>query len=87
MSTNITKPGGTQVQTVGISPKAILAAVVPTLGGIVAVLIHWLATGEFDRSEFAIAVSTVVAAVLAFIGAWAGNPGQVTPAPNAALYE
>lgn len=63
--------------TQGLSPKAILAAVVPTLGGLVAVGIQWIATGAFDRAELATAISTVIAAVLAFLGAWAGDPGNV----------
>lgn len=62
----------------GISPKALLAAVVPTLGGVVAVVVQWIATGVFDRAELATACGTVLAASLAFIGAWAGSPGDVT---------
>lgn len=63
--------------TLGISPKAILAAILPTLGGIVAVLIQWVATGEFSRAELATALSAVSASLLAFIGAYLGDPGDV----------
>lgn len=67
------------MKTVGISPKAVLAAVLPTLGGVLAVGVQWLATGEFDRAEFATAIGTVAAALLAFAGAYAADPGTVKP--------
>lgn len=41
-------------------------AVYPALGAIVAVAVQWVATGEFDRAEFATAVSGVAAALLAY---------------------
>lgn len=62
--------------TVGISPKAILAAVLPTLGGLVAIGVQWIATGDLDRNELATAVGAVVASLLAFAGAYAGKPGE-----------
>jgi len=67
----------TKTVTAGISPKAILAAVLPTLGGFVAVLVQYIASGEFDRAELATAVGATLAALLAFIGAWSGKPGTV----------
>lgn len=66
-------------KTVGLSPKAVLAAILPTLGGIVAVLVEWVATGALDRLELATAVSAVAAAVLAFLGAYVGSPGLTVP--------
>lgn len=66
------------MQTIGISPKAILAAILPALGGVLAVGIQWIATGEFNRPELATALSSVVASLLAFFGAWLGKPGAVT---------
>jgi uncharacterized membrane protein len=63
--------------TKGISPKAILAAVLPTLGGLVAVAVQWGVTGNLDRAELVTAVGAVVASLLAFAGAWAGSPGDV----------
>lgn len=63
--------------TVGISPKALFAAILPALGGAVAVLIQWAATGEFDRAELVTSASAVASSLLAFLGAWAGSPGDV----------
>lgn len=60
-----------------ISPKAVLAAVVPALGGLVAVLVQWIATGDLDRPELATAVGTALASFLAFLGAYSGRPGPV----------
>jgi hypothetical protein len=69
------------MKTVGLSPKAILAAVYPTLGGLVAILVQWIATGTLDRAELATAVGAVLAALLAFAGAYRGKPGEVQPSP------
>lgn len=64
-----------------LSPKAILAAVLPSLAGVIAVAVQWIATGEFDRAELATAISTVISALLAFLGAWAAEPGPVEAVP------
>lgn len=71
------------MKTQGISPKAVLAAVLPTLGGLVAVLVQWIATGTFDRAELGTAVGAVLASLLAFAGAYAAAPGDVRPKPQA----
>lgn len=71
--TNAVEP----LRTEGLSPKTILAAALPTLGGVIAVLIQWVATGEFDRAELATAVSAVAASVLAGLGAYLGRAGRV----------
>ena len=60
-----------------ISPKAILAAVVPTLGGLVAVGIEWAITGHLDRLELTTALTAFGSALVAGIGAYVGAPGQV----------
>jgi hypothetical protein len=44
-------------QTSGLSPKAILAGLMPALGTVVAVLIMGAVTGEFDRLEVATALT------------------------------
>jgi hypothetical protein len=72
-------PGNIKNVTVGLSPKAILAAVLPTLGGVIAVGVQWLVTGEFDKAELATALTAVGAALVSGLGAWAGNPGTVVP--------
>jgi hypothetical protein len=64
-----------------LAPKALLAAVFPTLGGFVTILVEWIATGAFDRLELATAVGAFLAAALAFGGAWLGSPGSVVRAP------
>jgi hypothetical protein len=60
-----------------ISPKTILAAVLPTLGGIIAVGIQWGVTGEFDRAELATALTAAGTALVAGLGAYLGAPGEV----------
>jgi hypothetical protein len=64
-----------------LAPKALLAAVFPTLGGFVTILVEWIATGAFDRLELATTVGAFLAAALAFGGAWLGNPGSVEHVP------
>lgn len=63
--------------TVGISPKARLAALIPAFGSVVAILIQWAITGEYDRSELVTTVTGLSASLLAFLGAWLGSPGVV----------
>jgi hypothetical protein len=72
------------LKTEGLSPKAVLAAVLPTLGGVVAVAVQWVATGEFDRAELATALSAVCASALAFLGAYLARAGRVVVALPAA---
>lgn len=70
---------------VGISPKAILAAVLPTLGGLIAVGVQWAVTGTFDKAELATALTAVGAALVSFLGAWAASPGNVIHDPPASM--
>ena len=68
--------------TIGISPKAFLAAVFPALTTLVIVLVNGAFTG-FDATELHAAVAGLVASALAFVGAWLGSPGVVVaPSPN-----
>ncbi len=60
-----------------ISPKTILAFVVPTLGGLLAVAIQWAVTGEFDKAELITALTAVGSALVAGLGAYVGAPGKV----------
>lgn len=60
-----------------ISPKAILAAVVPTLGGLIAVAIEYAVTGDLDRLELTTALTAFGSALVAGLGAYLGAPGQV----------
>lgn len=38
----------------------------PAIGTVVAILVQWIATGEFDRSEFVTALTGLPAALLTF---------------------
>ena len=60
-----------------LSPKTILAAVVPTLGGLIAVAIEWAVTGHLDRLELTTALTAFGSALVAGLGAYVGAPGQV----------
>jgi len=60
-----------------LSPKAILAAIVPTLGGLIAVAIEWAVTGHLDRLELTTALTAFGSALVAGLGAYVGAPGQV----------
>ena len=60
-----------------VSPKVILAAVLPTLGGILAVAIQWGVTGQFNRPELITALTAFGAALVSGIGAYIGAPGEV----------
>lgn len=68
-------------RTVGVSPKAILAAVIPAAGSLIAVAIQWAVTGELDRAELVTALTGFSAALLAGLAAWAGKPGMVDMDP------
>jgi hypothetical protein len=60
-----------------ISPKTILAASLPAAGGVLAIAIQWVVTGELNRPELVTALTAFGGAVLAGVGAWAGQPGEV----------
>lgn len=62
------------MRTQGISPKVW----VPTAVGVLAIIVHWVATGEFNRTELAESVSV---AGYALIGYLAG-PGEVIDEDN-----
>src|ERR1044072_1055994 len=60
-----------------ISPKAILAATLPAVATLVAVIVQWAVTGEFDKAELTTAIVGVVTSALSGLGAYLGAPGQV----------
>lgn len=64
--------------TSGISPKAKLAALIPFLATLAAIGVQWLVTGEYDRAELVTSLTGLSGAILAFVGAWLGQPGDVT---------
>lgn len=67
----------TTLETVGISPKAKLAAAIPTLLTLAGVLVQWVITGEYDKAELVTSIMGFLTAAGAFAGAWLGGPGQV----------
>jgi hypothetical protein len=64
------------VETVGISPKAILAVLFPFIGTIVLVLLEQYVVGDMDPT-LKVAIVGAVDALLAYLGAYVGKPGEV----------
>ena len=60
-----------------VSPKTIVAAVMPATVALVSVLIWWAATGELNRPELAVALTGVATSVLTGLGAYLAEPGEV----------
>jgi hypothetical protein len=77
VSPTITRTATEMASKSTISPKTILAAVLPTLGGILAVGIQWAVTGELDKPELITALTAFGSALVAGLGAYLGEPGQV----------
>lgn len=63
--------------TVGFSPKAMLAFILPALGTLVLALINVILGPDIDPS-LKVAIVGFVNACLAFAGAYVGKPGTVT---------
>lgn len=66
-----------------ISPKAILAFLLPTLTTLAAVAGSWIVTGDLNESELRAAAAGLLASGVAALGAYAGKPaakpGDVVP--------
>jgi hypothetical protein len=60
-----------------ISPKAILAATLPAIATLAAIIVQWAVTGEFDKAELTTAIVGVVTSALSGLGAYLGAPGNV----------
>lgn len=65
-------------RTVGISPKAVLAALFPAIGTAIMALLHGSLDPAMDPTLVA-GIVGVVDALLALAGAYLGNPGTVVP--------
>lgn len=63
--------------TEGLSPKAVLAGVIPALGTVAAVLVQWAVTGEYDRAELVTSLVGLSSAGLAALSAYLAAPGAV----------
>ena len=63
-------------ETIGFSPKAMLAFILPALGTLVLALINVLLSPDVDPS-LKVAIVGFVNACLAFAGAYVGKPGTV----------
>jgi hypothetical protein len=67
------------VQTIGISPKAVLAFFFPFIGAVVGAAADWIVSGQFDTTTIRTALAGLGAAGLALLGAYVGKPGNVKP--------
>lgn len=63
-----------------LSPKAIVAALLPLAATVVAVLTQFAITREFDLLEIVTAASGAATSLLALVGAWAASPGETVVA-------
>jgi hypothetical protein len=72
-----------QSNTVGISPKAVLAFAFPFIATVIGVALDWVMSGHFDVTAIRIAVAGFGSSALAFVGAWLGVPGNVPVTPPA----
>jgi hypothetical protein len=55
--------------------KAKLAFLVPFLTAVVAIVSHWLVTGEWNNTELMGSVAALLSSLLAAFGAWVAKPG------------
>jgi hypothetical protein len=60
-----------------VSPKTIIAAAMPALVALVAVLIQWAVTGEYNRPELATLITGLATSLLTGLGSWLAEPGEV----------
>lgn len=67
------------MKTNGISPKAIAALVWPVAVAAAAAVASWVVSGDFNDTEIRTAVAGAITAVVAFIGAYVSDPGDVVP--------
>lgn len=64
------------MKTVGISPKAVLAFLLPAIGTLILAVLDQVLSPAMDPS-LKVAIVGLANSVLAFAGAYAGNPGAV----------
>lgn len=65
------------MQTIGLSPKAVLAFFFPFISTCVGVLVTWIVDGTFDGTALKVAIAGVLTSALALLGAYVGRPGVV----------
>jgi hypothetical protein len=67
-----------KLMTLGTSPKAKVAALLTsTVGSLGSIGITYLLMGELDKAALAGVLTGAMSGLLAFVGAWLGNPGDV----------
>lgn len=66
----------TALGTEGLSPKAVLAFLLPAIGTLVLAVLDGALSPDIDATV-KVAIVGAVNALLALAGAWAGKPGQV----------
>lgn len=73
-------PTGAVVQpkrTLGLSPKAVLAFLFPTVASVAGVLSTYVGTGHVDTATLRLAGVGLIASAVAALGAAIGQPGKV----------
>jgi hypothetical protein len=75
------KPKAPGNRTIGISPKAVWAAVSPAATAFVTSVISAAVSGNFNKSEFIIAAVGFGAAAASALGAFLAKPGNVVVGP------
>jgi len=66
-------------QTIGISPKAVLAFWFPVITATMVAVGNWASTGRFDANSIRAALAGLALGGVSAIGAYIGKPGQVVP--------
>lgn len=72
----------TAIESIGLSPKMVRAALAPVVLAAGIVLVNWITTGAFDTGELRIAAAGAIGGLTSGVAAWLADPGQVrVPAP------
>lgn len=66
-----------RLETIGLSPKAVAALVWPAVVALAGAVASWIVTGNFSATETRTALSGVVLAIVAAVGAYVSPPGDV----------
>jgi hypothetical protein len=65
------------MQTIGLSPKAVLAFFFPLIAAAITAATSALATGHFDTTQIVIAATGLGTSAVALLGAYVGQPGEL----------
>lgn len=70
--------------TIGLSPKAVLAFLLPLIAAFGGTVSTWITSGTFNAAEIKTAVAGLIASGLALLGAYLAPPGEVANVANPA---